>query len=131
MDEARIPLSILIAMREPWPLGSTCLDRLYPQARDVGAEIVVGLGDPRARPDNAAQRYPGIVWLEAPGTSVFALRRLALARARGDLIALTEDHAHVTPGWCAAVLAAHAAHPEADAIGGVVENGSTDSATDW
>jgi len=44
---------------------------------------------------------------------------------------MTEDHCRVHTGWCAAVIRAHREHPEAAAIGGVVENGATEHLIDW
>ena len=35
------------------------------------------------------------------------------------------------PGWCRRILDVHAEHPEAAAIGGAVENGTTDRLMDW
>lgn len=124
-------LSVLLATRSPWPFARRCLDRLVADARAVDAEVVVALGDASARPDDADARYPGVVWLHADGASVFALRALALARARGAIVAITEDHALVAPGWCARIVAAHAQHPAAVAIGGAVENGATGTVVDW
>jgi hypothetical protein len=124
-------LSVLLATRQPWPAARASLDRLVDAARAVDAEVVVALGDVRARPADAEQRYPGVVWLDAPGASVFALRALALRHARGRLVALTEDHALVAPGWCARVIASHATHPDAAAIGGVVDNGARSTVVDW
>jgi hypothetical protein len=62
---------------------------------------------------------------------VFALYSLALREVRGEVVALTEDHAIPRPGWIPAIIQAHAAHPEAAAIGGAIENGSTGSLLDW
>lgn len=125
------PMSVLLATRRPWPGARACIDVLVEDARAVGAEVIVALGDEAARSSDAATRYPGVVWLRAPGASVFALRALALQHARAAIIGVTEDHAVVEPGWCAAMLAAHARHPEAAAIGGVVANGATGTAVDW
>jgi hypothetical protein len=44
---------------------------------------------------------------------------------------VTEDHCHVAPDWCRTILAAHRDHPEAAAIGGVVENGAGSGLLDW
>lgn len=53
----------------------------------------------------------------------YDLRRSAgLLLARGDVIAVLEDHGTPAPDFCAAVLAAHARDPAA-AIGGTVGNG--------
>ncbi len=125
------PLSVILAGRDPWPALRSALDALYPQAAAAGAELVVGIGTPQARPPDAATRYPRALWIEVPGGSVFQLRAAAIARSRGAIVAITEDHARVDPGWCASVLAAHAEHPDAAAVGGVVENASTDTLLDW
>jgi hypothetical protein len=129
--EGAPPLSVLLAVRRPWPSARVCLDVLTADARSVSAVGIVAIGDAGARPSDAAQRYPGVVWLSAPGASVFVLRALALQRAQAAIVAVTEDHAVVRPGWCAGMLAAHARHPEAAAIGGAVENGATETTVDW
>jgi hypothetical protein len=82
-------------------------------------------------PPDAATRYPSVTWLEEPGGSVFSLRALAVRHARGDVLAITEDHAWVERDWCRGIVEAHAAHPEAIAIGGAVENGATATHVDW
>ena len=66
-----------------------------------------------------------------PGGSVFFLRELAMTQAHGDVVAVTEDHCTVTAEWCERILKAHRDHPEAAAIGGVVENGATTRLIDW
>lgn len=124
------PLSVILACRDPWPALRTALDTLYPQATAVGAELVLAIGTPDARPPDAATRYPGVLWTEVPDGSVFQLRAAAIARSRGAIVAITEDHARVDPGWCASVLAAHAGRPDAAAVGGVVENASTGTLLD-
>jgi hypothetical protein len=70
-------------------------------------------------------------WIEQPGGSVFVLFSTALHAARGDIVALTEDHTIPRPGWIPSVLRAHAEHPEAAAIGGAIENGSTHGLIEW
>ena len=50
-----------------------------------------------------------------------ALRHLGVIRAKGDLIAILEDHGEVGPDWAAALIAAH--DGPWGAVGGVVENG--------
>lgn len=61
--------------------------------------------------------------------SIPALRVAGLARARGDIVALTEDHCLFHEQWATNVLRAHAA-PEL-VIGGAVENAATDRLVDW
>lgn len=127
----RLPLSVVIASTQPWPEVRPCLDSLHSQAQTVGAEIILADGSGQALPDTPAPLYPGVIRLKAPGASVFQLRALAMAQARGEIIAVTEDHSVVRPGWCERILKAHKDHPAAAAIGGAVENGATASLVDW
>jgi hypothetical protein len=123
------PLSIVIATAEPWPEIRECLESVLDQARAVGAEVVVADGCGRALPDDPA--FSDIVWLREIGSSVFRLRALGLSRSRGGVVAVTEDHCRAAPDWCERLLELHARYPQAAAIGGAVENGSTDSLIDW
>jgi hypothetical protein len=126
----RPPLSIVVATTEGWPYARAVLESIRHQAEAVGAEIVIadGSGLPAPEPSEVGSATR---WLEQPGSSVFELFALALHEARGDIVATTEDHCTVRPGWCDAVVRAHREHPEAAAIGGAIENGSTGSVLDW
>jgi hypothetical protein len=62
---------------------------------------------------------------------VFQLRRLGYQLSSAPVIAITEDHCRVPLDWAQQMLEAHAAHPEAAAIGGAVENGATHTSLDW
>jgi hypothetical protein len=107
------------------------LESLYDQARAIPAEIIVADGDGRGQPDSSPSPFPDVIWISSPGASVYELRGLAMNRARGEIIAVTEDHCRVSPDWCARVLAAHREYPDAGVIGGAVENGATESLMDW
>jgi len=50
----RPPLSVVIATTKPWPEMRATLDSLLPQARDLGAEVIVADGDGRGLPDPPA-----------------------------------------------------------------------------
>jgi hypothetical protein len=54
-----------------------------------------------------------------------------MAQAKSEIIAITEDHCRVHPDWCKQILAAFDRFPNAAAIGGAVENGATETITDW
>jgi hypothetical protein len=128
-SEARIPvMSVAMATTQPWPAMRTALDSIYDQARGVGAELLVVDGDGRALPEDHG--YNGLRWLRRPGATVFQLRAIGLAEARGEIVAVTEDHCRVAPNWCETVLRAHREHPEAAMIGGVVENSADKSSWD-
>ena len=130
-DGATVPLSIVIATTRSWPEIEPCLESLHDQAQAVGAEVLVGDGHGRGLPADAAERYPEVKWIKSPGGSVFFLRELAMTQTVGNVVAVTEDHCTVSPNWCAQILKAHEAHPEAAAIGGVVENGATARLINW
>jgi hypothetical protein len=87
-----------------------------------------GSGNP---PPPANEVGPEVVWLSYPGESVFQLRGRGYEAARGEIVAITEDHVRVQPSWARQMLDAHATHPEATAIGGSVENAATGNAMDW
>jgi hypothetical protein len=123
------PLSVVIATTHAWPEIRGTLDSLLDQARAAGAEVIVVDGDGHGLPEPPA--LAEIVRLREPGSSVFRLRALGLARARGDVVAVTEDHCRVGPGWCAGIIEAHRRHPWAGVIGGTVENGATGNLVDW
>jgi hypothetical protein len=124
------PLSVVIATTQAWPEIRGCLDSLYAQAGELRAEIIVADGNGRGLPDTES-RYPQVRWLKALGATVFQLRALGMAAAKGDIVAVTEDHCRVTPGWCRQILQAHREWPAAAVIGGAVENGATEHLSDW
>lgn len=130
-DGVTLPLSVVIATTRAWPEIEPCFESLHGQAQAVGAEILVGDGHGQGLPPDVADRYPAVKWIKRPGGSVFYLRELAMTKASGAIVAVTEDHCTVTPGWCERMLQAHRDHPEAAAIGGVVENGATTRLIDW
>lgn len=128
--KARPPLSIVVATTEGWPYARNALDSFRREAEEVGAEIVIADGSGLPAPP-ASEVGAAVRWIEQPGAAVFALYARALGEARGEIVATTEDHCTVRPGWVGAILRAHSDHPEAAAIGGAIENGSTGSLLDW
>jgi hypothetical protein len=126
----RVPISVVIGTGEGWPYVLELVDALSPDVEAVRGEIVVADGSPNAPPsrDELGER---VRWIKASGRSVFELYSVALRAATGDVVALTEDHAMPRLGWVPAILRAHAEHPEAAAIGGAIENGSTRRLVEW
>ena len=113
-------LSVVIPTTHGWPEVALPLDSLMAEARALDVEVIVADGS--GRPPPAGH---GVRWLSLPGRTVFELRAAAIEATRGEVVAVTEDHVQVAPGFCEAVLAAHAASP-AWMIGGAVKNGSHD-----
>ena len=124
------PLSVVVGTTEGWPYVRRLVEAIRPDAENMHLEIIFVDGSGRPAPP-ASEVGPNIRWLASEADSVFGLYADGLRVARGEVIALTEDHALPHPGWCAAILAAHRDHPEAAAIGGAIENGSRDSLIEW
>lgn len=101
---------------------SACLDALLGQATDVPYEIIVA--------DSSGDDTPAIVARYAPRVRLVRsaaqlnpgpARNLGIRHARGPILAFTDTDCVVSPGWIAAIAAAHADH---DAIGGRILNGT-------
>jgi hypothetical protein len=123
-------LSVAIATGEGWPYVRDLIAAIRPDAEAAGAEIVVADGSSNT-PPTTDDVGPVVRWIKSEGASVFELFSIALRASRGEVVALTEDHAIPRPGWVAAVIRAHELHPEAAAIGGAIENGSTFGLIEW
>ncbi len=123
------PLTVVIATTTGWPTMRVSLDAVLPQVRAVDGQLIVADSSGKRRPEWS--HSPDVAWLERPGESVFRLRREGYARARGSIVAATEDHCQPHTDWAGRILAAHARAPEAAAIGGAVENGTQDHLIDW
>lgn len=129
-DACAPSLSVVIGTTQGWPSIRPCLESLGAQATAPWVEIIVADGSDCVPPEGTPLG-PGVVWLRHPGVSVLELRALASRAARGEIVAVTEDHCVVAPDWCARILEAHARHREAAAVKGAVTNGSRAHLIDW
>ena len=128
--QSRPPLSLVVATRDGWPRYKAYFDHHRREIESVGGELLVldGTTKPPPPPDAIG---PNTRWISEPGNSVLALRALGYPQARGEIVAISEDHTRVPVGWAAAILECHAEHPEAVAIGGSVDNGTSRSYVEW
>lgn len=111
----------------------TCLRALHTQTLTLPLEVIVPYDEPCAGVTTLAGEFPGVRFLPAEGLDTTAaragasrehhdtLRTIGLRAATGDVVALTEDHAHTADTWCEEMVAALARHPRAAAVGGAVE----------
>ena len=120
-------LSVVVTCTQPWPEVRGCLDRIAPQARCDDIEVIVADGSAGGL-DAATTDH--VRWLRLPGRGPHELRLSSLEEARGDVVAITEDHCDVALDWCAQVLEAHARHADAVAIAGPVTNGAAERFAD-
>ena len=130
MDDRETPpgLCVVIASWSGEAALTRCLESVTPQAG--AAEVVVAFRGISDFATLLGDRFPGVRFLRGPAdASVFLLRSLGVHEARGQLIAMLEDHSAVCAGWGEAILAAHA---EGKLIcGGPIENDTESSAYDW
>jgi hypothetical protein len=120
----RPPISVILATSDPWPDLARCLEALEPQVSDLGGELIVGDAHGGALQADRVAKSRCLVWIPRPGASVFDLRALAAERARGEVVAATEDHCVVAPDWCAEIIRGFALNPGALALTGPVLNGA-------
>ncbi len=130
MAAQRPPLSVMVATIRGWPTARMPIEALRPQVEAIGGEILVMDGSDRPAP-TADEVGPSVRWVKRPGESVFQLRHAGYPLAQGAVVAITEDHCRPAGDFCAAILRAHAGNPDAIAVGGCVENGTTDHLVDW
>jgi hypothetical protein len=107
-----------VAIREGLAEIEPVLAALVPQARAVGAEVIVV-----GRADDAAPA--GVRLVRVDDDNIFRLRLTGIKAARGEVVAIGEDHAVPRPDWCEAVIRAHAERPEVPAVAGCLVNATT------
>jgi hypothetical protein len=109
-------LSILIPTVHPWPAIQRSLESAFAQDCEEPYEVLILDGHGRGLPLSADARA---IWVLAPGADSFDLRTMGIAMARGEVIAISEDHCVMPPGWCRQTLAAHDENPAAALLGPV------------
>lgn len=110
-----------------------CLTALTRQREAVDCEILVPFDPPVEAVAQLAPEFPGVRFIPVEGADWVAaragasrehhdtLRTVGIRAASAPVVALTEDHAHVAPDWCSAMLSELSRVPQAGAIGGAVE----------
>jgi hypothetical protein len=116
--------SVVIASVNGWEMLGPTLLALDAQPGRADMEIIVveAVGGETRRALLAHRPRVEVIAVDAKRT-IPALRHLGVVRARGDLVAILEDHGEVDPDWAASLIEAH--EGPWGAVGGVVENGRT------
>jgi len=123
-------VSVVIASVNGLPAIAECLDALAGQDGGDSAEILVVDRCGEETRSALRARFPIVQVVAAdPATSVPALRAMGMARAKGAMIAILEDHCNVQPGWLRAI--ARQREAGTPVVGGAVENGSVERTVDW
>ncbi len=110
-----------------------CLTALRAQTLSIPLELIVPYDDPCRDVLRLQEAFPEVRFIHADKLDTRAaragasrehhdtLRTIGLGAATGDVVALTEDHAHVAKTWCEEMAAALERYPAAAAVGGAVE----------
>ena len=85
--------------------------------------VVVNGGDDRSDP--LVRKYMDrsdikVELVKTINKNLATSRNIGLAQCSGDIVAMTDDDAEVFPDWVTQMKKAHADHPEAGCVGGVV-----------
>ncbi len=124
-------LSVIIASVDGAGTVKECLDSLARQRGQVGTEIIVADVTGEATARLIEQQFPLVELLSVrERRTIPQLRAAGLARSRGEIVAVIEDHCLADEFWCEKIVEAHRAFPACVAVGGAVENGSP-RLVDW
>jgi hypothetical protein len=108
----------------------TCLSTITQQSCRQRLEIIVPYGADDASPETIATNYPDVICIRLQrATPLPRLLGAALARATGEVVAITDASCGIDAHWVSAILQAHAGpHP---IIGGAVEPEGLRTLVDW
>ena len=124
-------ISVVIASVNGLPSIRECLEALTQQDTETLYEVlVVDCCDEATREVIRSFPEPTVRLFPVEGRpSIPRLRALGMAAARGEMIAILEDHCNVVPTWIEHLARAHRAGQRA--VGGAVANGSIERLVDW
>ena len=135
-------LSVVVAPTEDGLFLKGAFAALDAQEGAPPFEIVVPVDDSIHGVDGLRRAYPSIRFIDVPGTArlssscgigvahvaIDRRRSAGLAASRGEIVALTEEHARPASDWCAGIVDCHQA-PHG-VIGGAIEN-ATPRLVNW
>lgn len=123
-------LSIVVASVNGAGHLDACLAALSKQRGSVRAEIVVADCCGEDTRNLAARKYPAVRFFSfAERLTIPQLRAFGIVQSTGDVVAQTEDHCVPAEDWFVRIVEAH--RTPYVAIGGTIENGSTERLVDW
>lgn len=122
-------LSVVIASINNVKSLADCIDSIVHQPQGDAIEIVI-VGSSKDEISPLFEHFSNIRHLDLSGQrSIPELRAMGLQSARGDILAMTEDHCIVDEHWIENIFRAHQS-PHL-AIGGAVENDAVERLIDW
>jgi glycosyltransferase involved in cell wall biosynthesis len=129
MSEPRPDLSVIIPAVNGTDDITGCLDALR-LTEGATLQVIVADRMGEAQRWTIERDYPEVRLIRVPpGTTIPAMREVAIKAATAPAVAVIEDHVIVPPGWARAML--DALGQGHDVVGGAVENAATGTLIDW
>src|SRR6185369_8332991 len=123
-------VSVVVVMLAGREYLVRCLRALQRQSPLEPAEIIMPHDDTLKDLAPLRNEFPNVRFVRMPGFHSYAeLRSLGFREARGDIIALTEDHCSPDPDWCATIAELH--RGDFAAVGGSVDKSGKDTTLNW
>ena len=123
-------LSVVIASVNGLSVIQECLEKLEALPERDELEIIVLDRRTDLTADAIAKCFPRVTLVAGlTGKSIPELRWQGMQVARGEMVAILEDHCMVPPQWAAEIL--QYAGSDFGVVDGPVENGSRDRVLDW
>src|SRR5688500_7411279 len=114
--ESPPPITVTASTIQGWPEIEPNVRSFEAAAAAVDGNVIITDGSGMPAPSPTALG-PRTTWISEPGRSVFQLRLTAYRAATAPIVGVTEDHCFLPADWARRNLDAHAAHPEAAAVG--------------
>ncbi len=123
-------LTVVVIVLGGWNYLVRCLSALHQQSGVPTPEIIVPYDERLGETPALHAQFSHVHFLHVEGRRTYAeLRAVGVQKARGAIIALTEDHCTPEADWCAQIVDAHAGRHAA--VGGAVEKQVPDTALNW
>ena len=130
LDQRKPGISVVVASKVGAPFVDQCLSSLEDQAGRHGAEVLVVAAGTEAYAARIAEDFRWVrVIHESRVSEVPALRRRGVEEARGDLLAVIEEHCSAAEDWLDRIREAHASG-DYGAVGGPIDDAGYDRLRD-
>ena len=124
-------ISVVIASKVGSPFIDQCLESIKNEVTELNGEAIVVTPGTQAYVSRLARDYPWIRVVHAPELEkVPALRRRGVEEARGDLVAVIEEHCSAAPDWLHQAVAA-LSKGSYGAAGGAISDANYKRLRDW
>src|ERR1041385_6071467 len=127
--QSDVALTVVVPSVNGYADLERALDALAHEVADVPLEVLVIDRCGESVRQQVRRAFPWVRLIEAPPSATIpAMRCMAFDAARGESIAVIEDHVIVPHGWARAMLDAQRQNP---VVGAAVENAATEPTLDW